>query len=604
MAEKTASFGPEELAAAKKRLKIERLVLQIHNASFPADADEDMGRGTPYSHGAERLFEFAARLGFDAIQLGPSGMTDRGNNSPYDATIFSRNPLDLPLKQFFDEGRLSRTTWEALRRSVLPFQRGTARYTQVFDAYQQAIAEIAVQATTAERGAAQAFLQAHRAWLIPAALFNVLTHEYGGRPWRAWNGSEFGALDQQLFAPSPDQRDAAAKRLTSLQAEHAKKIEDYALIQWLLAKAADALRERLQQRKMALYADLQIGLSQQDIWAWRKVFLRTYRMGAPPSRTNREGQPWGYAVLDPDQFGTVQSPGPAREFVRARLHRLLAECDGVRIDHPHGWVDPWVYDAGDPDPLHAVQHGARLYSSPGDPQHPLLAKYAIARSEQLDMQQSLHADGHVSALDEEQVERYAILMDEILRHQKKIGRDGDSIACEVLSTLPYPLRRVLDRHGLGRFRVTQKLNLNDPADVYRIENAEQQDWIMLGTHDTPSIWRLADEWCQSGTANDWGRYLSGLLRPSAQQAKQITDSSGALINTLFTAILTSRARNVVVFFPDLFGMTERYNEPGVVSDANWSLRLPPDFEDFYARQLQAGRALDVIRCLQQAHDSP
>jgi 4-alpha-glucanotransferase len=232
-----------------------------------------------------------------------------------------------------------------------------------------------------------------------------------------------------------------------------------------------------------------------------------------------------------------------------------------------------------------------------------LAKYAIARPEQIDARQALHADGHVAALDEEQIERYAMWMNEILEHQTNVGRDLTSIACEVLSTLPYPLQRVLNRHGLGRFRVTQKLNLHDPADVYRIENAEPRDWIMLGTHDTPPIWRLADEWVRSGAAKNWGSYLAGLY-PTESWRTALTGtvdaSPGGFVNTLFTAMLASRARNVVVFFPDLFGMTERYNEPGLVSEANWSLRLPSDFEDVYARQLQGGRALDLARCFQRA----
>jgi 4-alpha-glucanotransferase len=339
------------------------------------------------------------------------------------------------------------------------------------------------------------------------------------------------------------------------------------------------------------------------MWAHQRLFLRDYLLGAPPSRTNPAGQPWGYAVLDPAQFGTSQEPGPALAFVRARIARVLAECDGLRVDHPHGWVDPWVYQADHANPFQAVQAGARLLSSPDNPHHPRLAQYAIARPDQIDHSQLLHADGYVRELDPGQVERYAILMDEItLGSAASLGATR-AVACEVLSTLPYPVRRVMERHDLGRFRVIQKIDLADPADVYRIENARPQDWIMLGTHDTPPIWQLAERWCHGPEGPAWGRYLAERLVSPAQRdayGAEIAREPGRLVNAGFTALLLSRARHVVVFFADLFGMQERYNEPGVISDANWSLRVPADFEEFYAARLERGGALDVERCLKVA----
>jgi hypothetical protein len=127
--------------------------------------------------------------------------------------------------------------------------------------------------------------------------------------------------------------------------------------------------------------------------------------------------------------------------------------------------------------------------------------------------------------------------------------------------------------------------------------------MMLGTHDTATIWQLADTWCSSEIGFDWGQYLAGLLDPSpGNEARAVANSRdpGTLVNACFMAMLRSRARNISVFFADLFGMTGRYNRPGVVSDQNWSLRVPNDFEEHYERQLKQGRALDVAKCLLEA----
>jgi 4-alpha-glucanotransferase len=597
-----------EISRLKKRLGIARLALQVHSASFPERIEaggrgEDFGRGSPYSYGAEHLYEWAAELGFDTIQLGPLGMTGRGNPSPYDATIFSRNPLDLPLARMVDAGRLSAATFESLYRAVRRTPGAAVRYSLTFDAQQSALAEIISNVSAEDRQHAAEFLEQHAEWLVPDALYAILGQMHGSDWWPHWTRTPQALLDQQLFAPVPGQETAAAERLAQLRHEHAARIADYALVQWLLAEQHYLLRERLAKLGLALYADLQVGLSPQDSWRWLGVFLSGYRMGAPPSRTNPEGQPWGYYVLNPAKLGTQESPGPALEFVRARLARVLEECDGVRIDHPHGWVDPWVYAAEDPDPLHAVQNGGRQFSSPDSAEHPALARLAIAHPDQLDRSQQPYADGWVRQLDDEQVAKYAILIDTIVAEQARRKRPAGDIACEVLSTIPYPVARVMQRHGIGRFRVTQKLNLTNESDVYRLEHAEPADWVMLGTHDTPTVWELAQKWSESGAAEAWGKYIAKRLaagRDEESAAQPFADSPGSLVNGLFTAMLASRARHVSVFFPDLLGMTERYNAPGSVSDTNWSLRIPVDYAAQYAARCQRGEALDVARCLQRA----
>src|SRR5262249_51372174 len=150
----------------------------------------------------------------------------------------------------------------------------------------------------------------------------------------------------------------------------------------------------------------------------------------------------------------------------ARMGKLLSEFDGVRIDHPHGLVCPWVYRRDVPDALAAVQSGARLFCSPDLPDHPALARFAITRPEQLQRTVARHADDWVRELTDEQVARYCAQMDVVIEAMRANGRDLSDLICEVLSTLPYPLARVLERYGLGRFRVTQKANLKDPKDVY------------------------------------------------------------------------------------------------------------------------------------------
>ncbi|HLL23800.1 MAG TPA: 4-alpha-glucanotransferase, partial [Kofleriaceae bacterium] len=282
----------------------------------------------------------------------------------------------------------------------------------------------------------------------------------------------------------------------------------------------------------------------------------------------------------------------------ARIDKAFAEYDSIRIDHPHGLVCPWVYRADTEDPGRAVRAGARLYESPALPDHPGLARYAITRDTQLDHAMPRHHDRWVRTLDEDQVTRYARMFDVFAECAARHGRSMADVSCEVLSTMPLPLDRVLARYGLGRWRVTQKANLADAIDVYRSEQARPEDWVMLGNHDTPPIFALIRGWTTT-TRRAWVCHLTERLAPR----ETCWDEDGFLATAMLAELFVSPAENVSIFFADLFGYVERFNEPGTVSDANWSLRLPPDFARLHAERLAKGGALDIRTALALALDA-
>ncbi len=341
------------------------------------------------------------------------------------------------------------------------------------------------------------------------------------------------------------------------------------------------------------------------------VFTGLFDGGAPPSRTNPDGQPWGFPVLDPRKYyaddsvgeGFSRSEGPALAQFRSRIQKMLLEFDGIRLDHPHGLVDAWVYNSADSDALNAVQSGARLFSSPNLAGHADLAHFSIAKPDQLnpDKQTQRYADDWVVDLSDEQVERFSVLIDLVINVMAKQGSPASDVVCEVLSTCPYPLKRVMERHSLGRFRVTQKASLTNTADGYRSENAHPSDWIMVGNHDTKPAWRVVTEWKQSGEIEARAQYLAERLEPRPQLraafAAELVADPSRLCEAMFADLFASPARNVSIFFPDLLGMSDVYNEPGTISDTNWSLRVPRDYETLYHDRLESNRAVSIPRAL-------
>jgi 4-alpha-glucanotransferase len=603
---------------ALELLGIRNLLFGVHDAALPSRDEEDVGRGSPGSAGAADLLGFVAGLGFMGLQLGPQGATSASNASPYDSTSFSRNPLSLAL------GPLARPEWgrllpaEELAELVAarPGPRSRVPYGWVHEALE------AVHATLWERFKAarvqgrdpavttlaaelDEFSRVNAGWLARDGLYEALRRLHGGRHWREWTDE----ADRRLFDPKRGSEAAAAAHLRERLAAQLDTVDRWGFIQFLLHRQHRELQSHARNLGLKLFADLQVGLSIRDEWAARSFVLRDYRMGAPPSRTNPEGQAWNHAVLDPRQYVVGgphggPEPGATLRFFHARMEKLFTEYDGVRIDHPHGFVSPWVYRADQPDPALACQAGARLFSSPDLPDHPELAEFAIVRPDQLDLDSPRHADGWVRQLDDDQVDRYGVLIDAIVAVARAHGRQTGDIACEILSTQPYPLSRVMTRHGLGRFRVTQKADLERPTDGYRGENARPEDWIMVSTHDTPPIWRVSRDWVESGASRKQAEYLATrLLAPEEDReawVRRTAASRNALVQARLADLFVGPASNVMVFFTDALGLEDVYNRPGVVDDVNWSLRISPDFRIEHEARVREGSAMNLPRVLARA----
>jgi 4-alpha-glucanotransferase len=579
--------------AALALLGKDRFVLNLHDASFPSARDEDIGRGSPYARGGVAFLDFARRLGFDSLLLGPQGLTSAVNRSPYDGTFFSRNVLSIDLGALVREGLVRAETLADLVRR----RPGTGRevkYATAVRSMECALDEAfaTVEASPARFGELRArvteFRNANRDWIDRDALFDALSREHGTDDPHRWP-----PLDAALFdRATPD--DVRRDRISAVQARHHRAIDRYIFAQAIVHEQHARWRASAA-RGITLYGDLQVGASPVDRWTHPNVFLREYVMGAPPSRTTQAGQPWGYGVLDPDACAPRDPNGDAERFLRMRLAKNLGEYDGLRIDHPHGLVCPWVYRADDPDPASAVRRGARLFESPDLEDHPRLARYARVSPWQIDRTLNRWDDAWVHSLTESQIAVYGAQVESVLAAARAAGRSPSDVLFEVLSTCPAPLAAVLDRHDVGRFRVTQKARLDDPRDVYRSENAAPTDWIMVGTHDTEPLALVVRRWTMRGEIDARAAYLSERLARSegerATMRATIAKDPRMCMRAMFADLFASPARHVIVFFADLFALDEVFNVPGEINATNWNLRVPPDYQLAMTHAIDIGGAL-------------
>ena len=86
--------------------------------SFPSASGEDIGRGSPYSRGAQELIDFALELGFTGVQLGPQGETTLG-------------PISLVCKLMTVDGRPAVKLSDNFQKALGPVKE-VERYRRVF----------------------------------------------------------------------------------------------------------------------------------------------------------------------------------------------------------------------------------------------------------------------------------------------------------------------------------------------------------------------------------------------------------------------------------------------------------------------------------------
>jgi 4-alpha-glucanotransferase len=152
--------------------------------------------------------------------------------------------------------------------------------------------------------------------------------------------------------------------------------------------------------------------------------------------------------------------------------------------------------------------------------------------------------------------------------------------------------------------VTQKARVRDSSDRYLSRNARPEDWVLIGNHDTPTIWGAIRRWQADGTLVERCDYLAANLSPRDDEretlARRLREDVGELATAQLADALVSPAKHVLVSFGDLLGFEEPYNVPGVVGPENWSQRMGHDFARDHAEAVAQGRALSVPHALRMA----
>jgi 4-alpha-glucanotransferase len=302
--------------------------------------------------------------------------------------------------------------------------------------------------------------------------------------------------------------------------ELATEVLFHQYLQWLAA--SQWKRARQEAGSVALFGDLpfMVDGDSADVWARQHQFRLDIAVGAPPDAFSTTGQNWGMPLYQWDTLAADDF-----RWLRERARRSADLFDGYRVDHVVGFYRTYG---------RSKTTGEALFSPADEPAQ-------LALGERL-------LDVFWSA--------------------------GAEIIAEDLGTVPDFVRASLARKGVPGFRVfrwerhwhTEGHPFRDPSVYPRVSVAAS------GTHDTEP----QAVWWERASADE-RENVSRL--PTIQQVSHGADLTHApydpiVRDALLEALFASPSDLLLLPIQDAFGWRDRVNEPGTVTDRNWTYRLP------------------------------
>jgi 4-alpha-glucanotransferase len=319
---------------------------------------------------------------------------------------------------------------------------------------------------------------------------------------------------EPLRARTPDALQAARNEL-------ADEILFRQYLQWIAGEQWQAARRSMD--GVEVFGDLPftVDADSADVWARQDQFRLDASVGAPPDAFSETGQRWGLPACRWDVMSRA-----GFEWLAQRARRSAALFDGYRIDHLVGFYRTYVIPDG--------ERFGRF--EPEDPDAGL-------------------------ALGEEIVRIFCAAPARVI--------------AEDLGTVPAWVRASLTRLGVAGFRVLRWERewhadgrpFRDPAAYPALSVAT------TGTHDTET---LAVWWDSlAGAEREALLRVPSFAGPFASVGVTAdTPFTPAVRDLLLEQLYASGSDLLILPVQDVFGWRDRINVPALVSDDNWTWRLP------------------------------
>ncbi len=291
----------------------------LHLTSLPA-AHSRGALGEP----ARRFIDLLADSGFSVWQMLPVGPVDEDRSPYFSRSVHAGDPALIDLGELVAMGLIAAG---APHPEEPPAHFRKRRLLEALIGFEN-------HADASARADYDAFVEAHRAWLLDDGVFLALKAEHHGNPWWQWRA---------------ELRDREARALAAAHERHRAATEQFVFEQYLFHRQWRDMRAHAQRRGVRLFGDIPIYVAHDSVetWAHRENFQLDARgqpravAGVPPDYFSTDGQLWGNPLYD---WKTMQRAGFS--WWLARLATQFERFDLLRIDHFRGLESYWEIPAG------------------------------------------------------------------------------------------------------------------------------------------------------------------------------------------------------------------------------------------------------------------
>lgn len=580
----TAQELPRYTNAVKQGLKVldKEVGVIVHHSTTPSRTFLNTGVGSLLSKTAEAFFiPFLVGHGITSIQQEPNYLRRKADPSPYDCISTSKNIYMIPLERLATNeysNILSKQNLRNIVNSRANKDTNRVNYDKVFKDYNttlriafvnylnkinnNSLSQEELEPLKKISGKISELKIEKGAELESHALYPILSHLNRSEDWKTWND-----IDKKLYFERTPETD---KRLDFLRSKYKHEIEFFVFKQALVELEIEKSNARNNEKGLKIIADTPVAFTPAEVWMNQDLFLDDIALGCPPDYFSKDGQRWGFPVIDPKKIfnndGTLAKGG---EFLKKRYESMFKDAPGgVRIDHAIGLIDPFVYKPSEPKMNDS--NSGRLYSSP---EKPFLSKYARLTEEE-----------------------YASIFEKIIfPAAEKMGVSKADIIAEDLGYLTEHVVNVINKLGLTGISIVQF-----GANGY---SSPEKNVIMLGSHDNKSYIEYTNDFFKNDSGingnRDYFMHKTHILaadtvpydKDENSYREELRYDKTKFITASFVDMFAGKAKRIQVFFTDLFGLAETYNIPGTKKDC-WTLRIPDNFEKVYSDNLKKGLALN------------
>ncbi|MEO6829588.1 MAG: 4-alpha-glucanotransferase [Acidobacteriaceae bacterium] len=301
----------------------------LHVSSLPSRGGVgDLG---PAAYAFADFLAAAKQQYWQVLPLTPTGY----GNSPYSAlSAFAGNPLFISIESLAGQGWLEEGCVQSLPESEGPADFELAARIKI-PLLERAARRFAENGPEDARDRFQIFCGENAGWLDDYASFNVLRKMFLGAAWRAWP-EEYAHREPET--------------MSRLQSSHGTELLTEKIIQFFFEEQWQYLRGYCAERKIRFIGDMAIFVNYDsaDVWMHPEIFelddnKKALRVaGVPPDYFSPTGQKWGNPLYRWDVLASRDF-----DWWDARIHRALALCDLLRLDHFRGFEAYWSIPAED-----------------------------------------------------------------------------------------------------------------------------------------------------------------------------------------------------------------------------------------------------------------